>query len=104
MDRRVPRYFYFECAFGTVCDRILYDALEGRKVASADWADPANRCPEYGGGMEETFGKHRDLEEKVPESNCKIQMGDRHAFHERYCDEQYGSKIERDRQDARWDW
>jgi hypothetical protein len=104
MSQRVNRFFYFDCAFGTTCDRILYDALTGEKVAKADWADPANRSESYGGGMEATFGSKRDLQEKVDEDACQIKSPDRYAFHERWCDNYYGTRQERERANAEWDW
>lgn len=101
---QVNRYYWFEVAFGTICDRIMYDALEGKKVASADWADPANRCESHGGGMEETFGRTRNLNEKVEEALCKIKLVDRLIFHENYVNQHYGSKEYRRSQNAQWEF
>jgi hypothetical protein len=102
MSETVKRYFHFDCTFGTTCDRILYDALEGRKIAMSDWADPANRSPEYGGGMEATFGDGRDLSERVNDADCAIKVTERHHFHERWCDDYYGPRQEREQAEHQW--
>ncbi len=56
------------------CDKVWYDRQTGKEIARYDYADPANRDPDYGGQDTDYYifeRRNLDMDEMIPKDQAK---------------------------------